>query len=185
MLRIRMHFSEYIEKFEHAFMTQKFETLTEAFHNVAKEFDVNPPGFVYDNLVGMWNKNTILSHAYEETESSLKDLKKEGYKLILIADTDNHSVSQVLDKFKLKEYFDEIILSCDVGHVKTEPEMFEIALEKTGLKKDEVVMVGDSIPTDIEGAKKAGIRPILVDRRDTREFEDKVLSLDQIRTRIE
>ena len=46
-------------------------------------------------------------------------------------------------------------------------------------------MIGDSIPTDIEGAKNAGIRGILVDRKDKRESEDKIISLSEIRSKIE
>ena len=41
-------------------MTKDFKTLYEAFENVTKDFGINPPKFVYDNLVGMWNKNTFL-----------------------------------------------------------------------------------------------------------------------------
>ena len=184
MLRIPMSFSEYIEKFEHSFMTTKFENLTEAFHSVTKEFNVNPPAFVYDNLIGMWNKNTFLSKPFSDTISTLADLKKD-YKLVLISNTDNLSVPQLLDKFDLRKYFDEVILSCDVGILKTDKKIFLDATKKLKLKKTEVVMIGDSIPTDIEGAKNAGIRGILVDRKDKRESEDKIISLSEIRSKIE
>ncbi|MBU1202286.1 MAG: HAD family hydrolase [Nanoarchaeota archaeon] len=184
MLRVQMPFSEYIERFEKAFMITKYDNLTEAFKAVTKEFSVNPPSFVYDNLIGMWNKNTFLSKPFPDTVSTLQDLKKD-YKLVLISNTDNLSVPQLLDKFDLRKYFDEIVLSCDVGMLKTDKKMFETALKKLKLKKTQVVMIGDSIPTDIEGAKKAGIRGILVDHRDRREYEDKIISLSEIRSKIE
>lgn len=176
ILRVNCDFTEYIVTFEKAFMTKKFETLTEAFHNVTQEFNLNPPGFVYDNLVGMWNKNTLLSKPFPETIETLEELKKK-YKLVLVSNTDSLSVPQLLEKFDLKKYFDDIILSCDVGLLKTDKKLFAKALKKVKLKASEVVMVGDSIPTDIEGAKNAGIRAILVDRRDSREYDDKIPDL--------
>ncbi len=179
-----MPFSEYIERFENAFMTKKVETLTEAFQNVTQEFNINIPEFVYDKLVGMWNKNTILCKPFPETIEVLEDLKKD-YKLVLISNTDNLSVPQLLDKFKLKKYFDDIVLSCDHGMLKTDKKLFAQALKKVKLKKSEVIMVGDAIPTDIEGAKKAGIKAILVDRRDTREYENKIADLSELKEKIE
>lgn len=184
ILRAQMPFEDYIEKFETAFMTQKFDNLSDAFHNVTKAFDLTPPDFVYDNLIGMWNKNTLLSKPYEETIEVLEDLKKD-YKLVLISNTDDLSVPQLLKKFDLTKYFDAVILSCDEGILKTDKKLFAKALKKVKLKKDEVVMIGDSIPTDIEGAKKAGIQAYLVDRRDRREFEGKILSLKEVRSKIE
>lgn len=45
---------------------------------------------------------------------------------------------------------------------KPSPLMFNIALERAGCRKDEAVMIGDQIDTDIAGAYKAGIGAILV-----------------------
>lgn len=45
---------------------------------------------------------------------------------------------------------------------KPSPLMFRIALERAGCKKEEAVMLGDQVDTDIRGAVRAGIDPILV-----------------------
>ena len=45
---------------------------------------------------------------------------------------------------------------------KPSPLMFEIALERAGCGKEEAVMVGDQVDTDIAGASNAGIDSILV-----------------------
>jgi 4-nitrophenyl phosphatase len=45
---------------------------------------------------------------------------------------------------------------------KPSPLMFRIALEKAGRKKEEAVMIGDQVDTDIAGAAKAGVDSILV-----------------------
>jgi 4-nitrophenyl phosphatase len=45
---------------------------------------------------------------------------------------------------------------------KPSPLMFRFALRRAGRKKEEAVMVGDQLDTDIAGAIRAGIDPILV-----------------------
>ena len=53
-----------------------------------------------------------------------------------------------------------------------------------GVSKEDAVMVGDSIESDMKGAERAGIRGILLDRRDRRDFPDKVRNLDEIRNKL-
>jgi len=179
ILDLKIPFSEFIVKFEESFMLNKFENLTEAFKDACKALNIEPKQDVLDNLVGMWNKNTLLAKPYPETEDVLKRLKKD-YKLVLISNTDGFSVDPVLEKFELKKYFNETILSYQVGMLKTNKKMFELVLSKLKLKKDEVIMVGDSMETDIKGANNAGIKPVLVDRRDRRMYEDKIRDLKEI-----
>jgi putative hydrolase of the HAD superfamily len=46
---------------------------------------------------------------------------------------------------------------------KPHPEIFQMALQRSGIKPDEAVYVGDTYPTDIGGAELAGLRGILID----------------------
>lgn len=175
----RLPFPLYIIQFERALMTKKYADLYEAFTHVCNEFKVKPTQYMLDKLVGMWNKNKLLSKPFPETIEVLEKLKGK-YKLVLISNTDCFSVESVMDKFKLKDYFDVIVLSYEVGMLKSDPKMFDIALKKLKLKKEDVIMVGDSVESDIAGANKAEIKGILIDRQDRREFEDKILSLTEI-----
>jgi len=185
ILRLRVPFQEFIVKFEEAFMLKKFETLKAAFENVCKEFDVNPPPFVIDKLIGMWNKNMLLAKPFPETIKTLEELKKD-YKLAIISNTDNFSLEPVLDKFDLRKYFDAIILSYEAGYLKSNNKMFEEAMKKLGIKKKkECIMVGDSMESDIAGAAKAKIHAVLVDRRNRREYETKINTLDELKTFLE
>ncbi|MBW1999071.1 MAG: HAD-IIA family hydrolase [Deltaproteobacteria bacterium] len=45
---------------------------------------------------------------------------------------------------------------------KPSPYIYEMALNKMGLKREEVLMVGDRVETDILGARNAGIKSVLV-----------------------
>jgi len=179
-----MDFSEYVIKFERVFMTKKLESLQAGFEDVLKEFDLSVSDFVVEKMIGLWNKNAILAQLDEEAPKVLEDLKKD-YKLILISNTDPFSITSVLDKHDLRKYFDIISLSCDTGLLKSDKESFENILKELKLEKDEVVMVGDSIESDVKSAENVGIRAILVDKRDSREYDDKITSLSELKEKLQ
>lgn len=57
----------------------------------------------------------------------------------------------------LADCFQHIVLSEEAGCQKPNKRIFEIALEKNGLRAEEVLMIGDSWSSDIQGAINAGI----------------------------
>lgn len=62
--------------------------------------------------------------------------------------------------------FDIILGSQDIGVQKPDPGLFRMAVERTGLRAEEVLFVGDSIRLDYMPAEAAGIRSVLIDRED-------------------
>ncbi len=182
-MRLKMPFSEFAPKFEGAFMLQKFDSLTDGFKEVSKAFDIKPPEFVYDRLVGAWNKNKLLAKPYPEAIAALTELKKK-YKLALISNSDCFSIEDIIDKYDLRKFFDVIVLSYEAGVLKTDKKMFQIVLKKLKVKKDEAVMVGDSIDSDMIGAENAGVKAVLVDRKGKREYVHKVADLSEVKDMI-
>ena len=63
----------------------------------------------------------------------------------------------------LEKFFTTVVVSGDVGIKKPDPGIFHLALQKTGLKPEEVVYVGDT-EEDITGSLAAGLVPILIQR---------------------
>lgn len=184
-LRTRMPFSEFITTFEDSFMRKEFPSLKEGFENVVKDFGLTLPDFVYDKLVGMWNKNAILSEMYPETEEVLKALKKKKIKLFLLCNIDKFAFEQVNQKYGLDKYFNKMYNSYETGKLKSDKEAYLKILKDNKLKPEQVVVVGDCLISDIASAENAGLKGILVDRRETREFELKVRSLEDLHPLIE
>lgn len=60
----------------------------------------------------------------------------------------------------LTKYFEKIITSETIGHKKPSKAFFEYALAATNNTKEECVMVGDNLKTDILGAHKSNIDSI-------------------------
>ena len=86
------------------------------------------------------------------------------YAVALVSNFDHPPhVRRVLSRYALAEAFDAIVVSAEVGAKKPDPRIFQVALERTGLRAEEVVHVGDT-DEDAQGASRAGIRPILIRR---------------------
>lgn len=61
------------------------------------------------------------------------------------------------DKSGLRDCLSHIVLSEEVGCQKPNPRIFEEALRMNGLPAEDVLMIGDSWTSDIQGAQNAGI----------------------------
>lgn len=59
----------------------------------------------------------------------------------------------------LDRWFDKVILSYEVGHVKPGPEIYEITLAAVGEPAGQTLFVDDR-PANIEGAKRAGLETL-------------------------
>jgi HAD superfamily hydrolase (TIGR01549 family) len=60
-------------------------------------------------------------------------------------------------KLDLVDYADCLVTSEEAGHEKPHPYIFELALDKLGLRCDQVCMIGDNWDKDIVGALQLGI----------------------------
>jgi HAD superfamily hydrolase (TIGR01549 family) len=179
ILRIDLPFSDYVGRMEQAMMTKKFDSLREAFQSVCEEFKVECNEEKMEELIGMWNKSWMLARPYEEVLEELGKLKEE-YKLILVSNTDNFSINQVLDKFQLRGFFDHVFLSYEVGLLKTNKKFLKKVLKETKLTPGDCVFVGDSILSDMEAAKEAGIKGILMDHKQRQHFQPKIRNLKEL-----
>ena len=75
------------------------------------------------------------------------------------------------DDWGLLDAFDLIVLSCEVGLVKPDPRIYQLALKKLDLPPGEVVFI-DDFRQNIEGARTAGMQAIL--------FEDIDQALEEL-----
>ncbi len=180
LMRARMHFGEFVERFERVAMTKPYDDQPQMFKDAAEALECRVPDWVIEKLVGVWNKNKILSKPYPEAIEALQKLKDAGVKLAIVSNTPKLSVDGLMEKFGFDKLFDAVCFSYDAGYLKTDPELFDCALDKLKLKKKDVIMVGDSMETDIAGAEKAGVLAVLIDRKGTREYANKIASLAEI-----
>jgi putative hydrolase of the HAD superfamily len=67
----------------------------------------------------------------------------------------------------LAGYFQFVVLAQDYGIRKPDPRLFEIAIERAGCTKRQLLHVGDSCQNDIIGAKRTGVRSVWLNRQGT------------------
>lgn len=102
----------------------------------------------------------------DDTHPTLKELTRMGFHLGIITNAaDAVDVSKIIDRHKLRDYFETIVISADLGIRKPDPRIFEVAMQRTGTTPVSSVMVGDSLSADILGAHRAGLRGIWITRR--------------------
>src|SRR3989344_4633495 len=179
LLRARMQFSEFVQIFEKTVMTKPFDEQAKAFEEACNSLGVPVKSFIIDKLIGLWNKNRMMAQLYPETPAVLQALKDKKYKLYLVSNTDN-LIQQVIERFDLAKYFDGMFLSYETGLLKTDKELMETILKKSKAKKEDILVVGYSVETDMLCAENAGVKSVLVDRKGTREYKLKISSLSEI-----
>lgn len=86
----------------------------------------------------------------------VKELAK-TYPLTIVSNGFVEVQYKKIERSGLKDCFQHVILSEEVGCQKPNPKIFEEALRRGGWKKEEVLMIGDSWTSDIQGAINAGI----------------------------
>ncbi len=182
-LRLLIPFSEYISRFEKAFMTQEFEDSKKGFENVCKEFNINYDEKLLNKLVGVWNKNWLLAREFPESRQVLEKMKNK-FKLALVSNSDK-SGERVVERFSLNDLFDKIYFSYKTGLLKTNKELFESVLSDFDVKPSEAVMIGDSIESDMKTPNELGIKTILIDRRNRRDYPVKAENLKEALMLIE
>jgi putative hydrolase of the HAD superfamily len=74
-------------------------------------------------------------------------------------------VYKLLKIHGLDELLDAVVVSAAVNKRKPSPEIFLNTLKELGVSANETVFVGDTLDSDIDGAKSVGIKAIYIQRR--------------------
>lgn len=100
---------------------------------------------------------------YEDVLPALDELHRAGLCLGLISNT-HRCLDAFQEHFELERFISGAVSSSDHGYMKPHPSIFRAALALVGAAPSESVMVGDSVAHDIEGARRVGMRGVLVAR---------------------
>jgi HAD superfamily hydrolase (TIGR01509 family) len=130
----------------------------------SERMQARPQSSLALDLVQIWNRSVRAAVLKPGAWEVLDELRASGAKLALVSNTPPTS-NYILDRLKLRQRFDAIVFSCDVGFLKPDPRIFKLALNKLGVPAEQAVVVGDKIRTDILGGAILGMRSVLVEER--------------------
>lgn len=100
---------------------------------------------------------------YPDAVETLQQLQAASYRLGLLSNaSDDKLVQRLINKCKLRPWLSPTFSSAGLGWRKPRPDGFLLIAERWGLPPAEIVMVGDTLAADIQGAHNAGMRGILV-----------------------
>lgn len=88
-------------------------------------------------------------------EFALSRLKAEGYSIAVCSNSIRRTIETMMERAALTEYLDLIVSNQDVKRSKPDPEMYQVAIKKLGLKPKECVVVEDN-PNGVAAGRAAG-----------------------------
>lgn len=106
---------------------------------------------------------------YPDVPPALNALRGRGMRLAVVSNWDC-SLPEWLERAGLTQSFHGVVSSAVAGAAKPAAAPFEAALNLLEVPAGHAVHVGDSVRNDVEGARAAGVRPVLI-ARDGREPE--------------
>jgi HAD superfamily hydrolase (TIGR01662 family) len=109
---------------------------------------------------------------YDDVPAGLKALADLGIRIGLISNS-HRCLESFQSHFELEDLVDVAVSSSQHGYMKPHPSIFEAAMKLAGVDASHSVMVGDSLSQDIEGARKVGMRGVLVRRSEAIEHPGK------------
>lgn len=154
-----------------------FWTYFENVYGINKE-DYEP---IFDDFYkNEFKKTRVTCRDNPYSRDIIKILKDKGLKIILISNPiypkQAYVTRMAFAGFK-EEDFDYIATYDNSSYSKPNPKFIEEVLVKNNLKKDEVIVIGNSFENDIEPAQKLGIKTYLVGEESKVTIEEMIQKL--------
>jgi 2-haloalkanoic acid dehalogenase type II len=92
---------------------------------------------------------------FPETRAVLLELQSRGYRIAVCSNLATPFAAPV--EALLGKYFDATVWSFDVGVIKPDPRIFTSLCTALELPPAEILMVGDSLTADFQGARASGL----------------------------
>ena len=96
---------------------------------------------------------------YDGVLPVLRELQK-NYRFAAVSDGQKIWALPELASVGAAEFFPEVIVSSDFGFRKPDQRMYQMAMDKLGVKPSEVIFVGNDMLRDIYGAHEAGMKTV-------------------------
>jgi len=115
---------------------------------------------------------------FEDARRFLEEKKKKGYDIVMVTNS-TPDLKEIRESLNLDNYITGYVASYEVGVIKPHPRIFRVAVDRYGYPE---YHVGDIYEVDFIGAKRAGIRGIVLDRYS---FYDDLKGVERVRSLLE
>ena len=117
-----------------------------------------------------WNAASMVA-IMPDADKMLDYLNEKGIRTAVISNLlwSSDALTERLNRLLPNNRFEFVMTSSDYFMRKPNRILFDIALQKAGLRADEVWYCGDNPKADVEGASQVGIYPVLYDNNTDKE----------------
>ena len=111
---------------------------------------------------------------------TIRELARRDIHVGVVSDVDDDAGKEMLESFGVREHFDSITTSEEVGRTKPDPAMFETALEKADADPERSLMIGDRYDHDVKGADEMEINGVAFGAEDGPAAAYRIESLEEV-----
>jgi len=125
-----------------------------------------PEAFPFDDYfeeLYRWFERPEVWRIFPEVEECLAELRVRGYRLGILSNWDRR-LRTILSGLELSGFFEDMIISSEVGVEKPHPRIFDIARQRFQIKSSEAILIGDEPAFDGAGAISAGWTHVVLKR---------------------
>ena len=108
-----------------------------------------------------WREELESSLRFLPAAARIRDLEALG-SLYSVSNHRHEWVRPILEESGLQNYFEEILLSSEIGQVKPDPAVWQVLVERSGASPEDIIVV-DNLERNLESAKAFGMRTVLAD----------------------
>lgn len=134
--------------------------------NICEQMGKSPFEYAMKLYYCYWDTILELMRPFDYVMPLFKYLKDKGIKIAILTDMTAHIQYRKIERLGLGKYIDCIVTSEEAGAEKPDVKMFKCIIDKLGFKPNEILMIGDSLCKDVDGAKTAGMKAILYEEEE-------------------
>lgn len=127
--------------------TQRF---SEFFRSINKSVDGNEANCAYQN--SLENQSWLIPYAKEVCEYLSKK-----YTITIITNGVGRTQMRRISSSAISPFISHIVVSEDIGFAKPDKRFFDYVMDKLNCNSEKIIIVGDSLSSDIQGANNANI----------------------------
>ncbi|NHJ03294.1 MAG: HAD family hydrolase [Candidatus Heimdallarchaeota archaeon] len=138
-------------------------SLVLALKDHGKEITIEEADEFYNFMI---EKYTTISKPYPDVLKLINLLKEKEIKMAIVSNGNYEIIMSRLQKANIENLFEFVIAPCsDYPLTKPDIKIFQTTLAKIKTPAKKAMFIGDNPYADIEGANKAGLYTVLIDRR--------------------
>ena len=133
--------------------------IIEYYRKAGLDFSIESYESMADRFIDKYTRKSLNCKLYNNVIETLSYLKNKNIKLICLSATEINMLKMLLNRYKISDYFDEILGINDI-YAKSKEDIAIDYINSSRIDKSSAILIGDTLH-DYECASKMGIEAIL------------------------